>query len=138
MNEYELYHHGVKGMKWGVRRSEKQLSRIRKKSSKRSWSEDAKTAAEIKTKNPKQMSNAEMRKLNERTRLEREYNQLHPNAMAKGLSYVGKSAAIMGTAIAVYNNSNQLISIGKKVGERIIGDAIGRATLRAVRNAMRG
>lgn len=137
MSDFELYHHGVKGMKWGVRKKERKLSRIRKKAGKRSWSEDAKIAAEIRTKNPKQMSNAEMRKLNERTRLEREYNQLNPSTINRGLSYVGKTAAIMGTALSLYNNSNQIIKIGKTVGDRVVGNMIGKATLRAVMNATR-
>ena len=30
-NQYELYHHGVKGMKWGVRRAEKKAARAAEK-----------------------------------------------------------------------------------------------------------
>ncbi len=31
MNEYELYHYGVKGMKWGVRRQQKKIDKYLKK-----------------------------------------------------------------------------------------------------------
>lgn len=137
MSEYELYHHGIKGMKWGVRRSKKKLARIQKKASKRSWSEDAKTASEIRTKSPKQMSNAEMRKLNERTRLEREYSQLHPNAVSKGFSYVGKTAAIMGTALTLYNNSNTIIKVGKTAGNKIV-DIAGNMVMRDINRRING
>lgn len=49
----ELQHHGVKGMKWGVRRNKKSV---------------------------KKMSNKELKNANERMRLENEYRSLkHPN-----------------------------------------------------------
>lgn len=80
----ELMHYGVLGMKWGVRRSQAQLARIGKKSKKQGWSDDATAAAEIKTKKLKQMSNTELRKLNERTRLENEYKNLHKRKSAGG------------------------------------------------------
>ena len=76
MSNNYLQHYGVLGMKWGVRRSQKRLARIDKKAKKQNWSEDAKSAAEIKTKKLKQMSNADLKKLNERTRLENEYKNL--------------------------------------------------------------
>lgn len=88
MDNNELRHYGILGMKWGVRRSQAQLARIGKKAKKQDWSEDAKTAAEIRTKKVKQMSNAELKKLNERTRLEKEYKNLNKKDKAAGQKFV--------------------------------------------------
>ena len=93
MENMELKHYGVLGMKWGQRRTQKQLARINEKSKKKGWSEDAETAAKIKTKKVKQMSNADLKKLNERLRLENEYKNLkkqQTNAGKKFVSDVGR------------------------------------------------
>ena len=116
MEYNHLQHHGIKGMKWGVRRYRNKDGSLTPAGRKRygDWSEDARTASEIRTKKVSQMSNAELKKLNERVRLEQEYSRLNPNTVQKGWKYVAGAAGVMGTALAVYNNSNQLITIGKK------------------------
>lgn len=68
-----LVHHGILGMKWGVRRTPEQLGNV--KPGKRR--EKKKRASE--------MSNAELREANERYRLEREYSVFSskPKTLAK-------------------------------------------------------
>ena len=118
MTENELYHFGVKGMKWGVRKSRSSSGSSKKKRAKiDGWSDDAKEAYRIKQKKVNQMSNAELKKLNERRNLERNYQQLNPNAIKKGIAIAGTTAAALGTMAALYNNGNQIISIGKKIVE---------------------
>lgn len=92
MSDYELYHYGIPGMKWGIRRSQKKLARINKKSKRQNWSEDATTAATIKTKKVKQMSNAELKKINERIRLEKEYSNLTKSNPSAGRKFVNEVA----------------------------------------------
>ena len=116
MTENELYHFGVKGMKWGVRKSRSSSGSSKKKRSKTDgWSDDAKEAYRINKKKVNQMSNAELKKLNERRNLERNYHQLNPNAVKRGIAVAATTAAALGTMTALYNNGNQLINIGKKI-----------------------
>lgn len=96
----ELYHYGVPGMKWGVRKSQNKLDRIDKRSKKNDWSEDAATAAKIKTKKVSQMTNAELRKLNDRKNLEQQYANLTKNS-SKGRAAVKAFIAAAGTLTAV-------------------------------------
>lgn len=129
MENNELKHYGILGMKWGVRRSEAQLARIRGKSQKGNWSDDAKTAAEIKTKSVKQMSNAELKKLNERQQLEKQHEQLNPSTFKKGVAYVASATAVMATAVNLYNTSNNTVNIGKTVSNKIL-DKVGKIPIR--------
>lgn len=109
----ELYHYGILGMKWGVRRAQKKLNRIDRKSKKENWSSDATEAAKIKTKKVNQMSNAELNKLNNRKNLERNYSQLNPGVIKKGLVAAGAVAGALGTIAAIHSNGSKVISIGK-------------------------
>lgn len=119
-NKDELYHYGVLGMKWGTRRAQKRLSQIDQKSKKKNWSADATEAAKIKTKKLSQMSNAELNKLNNRKNLERNYKQLNPNAVKKGLAIAATTAAALGTVVALHSNGRKAINIGKSISGKSI------------------
>lgn len=127
----ELYHHGIKGQKWGVRRYQnKDGTRIGNRSRrKESQSEDYKTAKNLKKKKMNQMSNAELRKLNERQQLEKTYKQMNKSTIGKGMAFVASAAAITNTAVNLYNNSNKLVHIGKTAGNKII-DVIGNMVMK--------
>ena len=129
----ELYHYGVLGMKWGVRRDRSRSSGSRRK---RSMSDDAREASAIKKKKVSQMSNAELKKLNERSRLEQEYSRLNPGAVRKGWKFVAGAAGIMGTTLAVYNNSNQLVQLGRKAGGKIVDVAGNQILKELARNGL--
>ena len=115
MND-ELKHYGILGMKWGVRRGRNVLSRYggRKKSTK-GWSKDAKEANRLKKKEVSQMSNAELRKLNERSQLEKNYSSLNRRQIAKGAALLAGAVTITSNAVNLYNNSSKIVEIGRKV-----------------------
>lgn len=83
----ELYHYGIKGMKWGVRRTPEQLghktstsekktnivSLIKKKKASKTSSSDSQTA---KRKSTSEMSDEELRNTLNRLRMEKEYLEL--------------------------------------------------------------
>ena len=120
----ELYHYGVLGMKWGVRRDRSRSGSsgsYRRKKTRLNLSDDARTAEKLKKKKLGEMSNAELRKLNERQNLERNYRQLNKSHIAKGMAFITSAAATTGTVLALYNNSGKLINIGKKFAKKIVG-----------------
>lgn len=89
----ELYHHGVKGMKWGVRktpvRSSSGATRKRKSNTLSLFKKTTRNASVSKslpaqTKSVKDMSDDELRRKIERVRLEQQYQQLNPGTVSKG------------------------------------------------------
>ena len=104
----ELYHYGVKGMKWGVRRTPAQLGHKTSSTKKKKTGVIAKTAKkissdhkkkekakakakasikknnEIKKKNVSEMSDEELRKAVQRLQLEKQYRDLNPRTVSAG------------------------------------------------------
>ena len=110
MNNNELYHYGVPGMRWGVRKSSKSRSQ--------NDSDDAKEARKIKKKQVNEMSNDELQKLNKRQQLEKQHKELNPGAIKKGLLIAGSIVAALGTITALYKYSKQGIDKGKEVAKQ--------------------
>ena len=103
-----LMHYGIKGMKWGVRRSEAQLARARGHSSKPSDDKNEVAARKVAVKNRRTMSDSDLKKRIERLKLEREFKNLTEDDIAPGRKYVseilsasGKKALTMAAAGAM-------------------------------------
>ena len=122
MDDNELYHHGILGMKWGIRRFQKKDGSLTTSGRKRysNSSEDYNTTQNLKKKKLNEMSNAELRKLNERQQLERTYHQFNKSRISKGIALVSSAVTVTTTAINLYNNSNKIIELGRKTVGKII------------------
>lgn len=106
-----LVHHGIKGMKWGIRRTPEQLghapSKKRKFSIKISRPESekqtvSKASSEPKKKknSAKEMSDEELRSIINRIELERKYNSLTAPQQSKGKKIVKDILAKSATSVA--------------------------------------
>lgn len=109
MNDNNLTHHGTKGMRWGIRRTQAQLSKAGGSSKKSSGEEK---------KNVKEMSDDELRKKVNRLQMERQYTQMSSGSVSKGREYAQKIikagttvAAVTTTALTLYNNANKIKAI---------------------------
>lgn len=84
-DEEQLKHYGIPGMKWGRRKGKAALKKVNPP--KRGASEDYKKAASIRKKKIHQMSNAELRTLNERLQLERSFKDLSAKDISPGRKF---------------------------------------------------
>ena len=89
--DYELFHYGVKGMKWGVRKSGGgvKTSRLERKLAEKAaeaktHSSDHKTAQKLRRKPLETMSNDDIKTLNKRLELETNYARLMESTRKKG------------------------------------------------------
>lgn len=114
MNENEkvkdfIEHHGVKGMRWGVRRSKAAIKR----------SAESKRVSELRARPKQSLTNKQLRIVNERLNLEQQFSRLNPTTVAIGHNAVRNTLAIVGTAATLYNIVNSpagkaAVAAGKK------------------------
>ena len=85
-NKLELYHHGVLGQRWGVRRTESQLAR----GSKGTASSKKDSSKETEKSKIKSMSDAELRQKINRIQMEKQYSELSAGKIKKGQRVISK------------------------------------------------
>ena len=119
----ELMHYGIPGMRWGVLRAQRRDARIERKGARKRWSEDTIDVSKIRAKKVKQMSNAELKRLNERNQLEVTNRELK-RKQSRGQRVVQSFIKTAGTITAVVAAAG----VYKKYGSAIL-DKIGNMSV---------
>ena len=127
MDNNELMHYGVPGMKWGVRRTPAQLGRKKTSSSKslfgkkkskakaKTKSESSKEETAPKKKSVKEMSDEELNAAIRRMQLEQTYASLSPQKVSTG------------KAVAKRILNNIVVPAAEDVGRQMVKTALTRA-----------
>lgn len=117
-----IYHHGILGMKWGIRRSPVQLLRARGKLKTQTdiYNENKKDQMRKDSKNRRNLSNEDIKKKIERLNLEKQLKDLTEENLSPGKKMV----------------ADILSSSGKKVATSLVTSMVTGATVYAVRSAM--
>lgn len=131
MEQNSLSHYGIFGMKWGVRRSPKQLARARgKKKPQDDYHEDYKKAHDKKS--VKNMSDQELRERNNRLQMEKQHAALTQKAGRgkKAISaYISAATTIAGLAAATATYAKFANKGIDKIGDYVVkGIKFGKLT----------
>ena len=109
-----MYHHGVKGMKWGVRRAKKQMSkRLNRKESSISDKEAIQWRKDVKAGGAKHTTNKNHQVISKAKSDGRLLTGKYANALNKEVSKRGSIAAVaggvIGTAGVLWLNSKKIL-----------------------------
>lgn len=95
----ELYHHGTKGMKWGVRRYQNKDGSLTQEGKMRAANKEKKQAMKKDVKYRKALSDADIKKKIERLKLEKQLKDLTEEEVSSGKKYAKGIMAAVGTAV---------------------------------------
>ena len=114
-----LQHYGVLGMKWGKRKA-RSTSSSNKKPKSAAITKPKQTPKPKSQPTKKQLTDAELRAVVNRMRLEREYADLQYRASSRSkvesvVKTIGTVAALTTSAIKIYENLNKISKIAKMV-----------------------
>ena len=111
----QLYHHGIKGQKWGIRRTPEQLGSLKKNvDTASSFVREAKTlnnsisnmrSHNSQKKSLENMNDSELKNIVKRMNLEQQYYDLSSKQIARGRNYVNGILDIAGSALAVTSSA---------------------------------
>lgn len=93
-----LYHYGILGMKWGVRRERGADGRVTSKPA----SADYTRSRRLKAKGSKRLSTSELQEVTKRLNLEKQLKDMSPSEIDKGLAFIKKLTAAGTTLAALY------------------------------------
>ena len=105
----DLYHFGIKGMQWGIHKDRKRSVRTKRS---KTDSSDYHESRDLLAKSPNQLSNAQLRKLNERLNLEQQYSNLTTTQKQNGQSFMGRVQGQLKNT-AANEVSKGLVDLGK-------------------------
>jgi hypothetical protein len=87
-----LEHYGVRGMHWGIR-NDKPARKV---------SSDYKKTAAYRKRHPQELSNKQLKSINERLNLETNYKRMNPSKIAAGHETVKRVLGVVGTVSTAY------------------------------------
>ena len=136
MATYYLAHHGIKGMKWGIRRFQRKDGSLTPAGKKRrvnpeDYHEDYKKAHGKKS--VKEMSDSELRARNNRLQMERQYAELtakKSNGKKFVQAFVGTAATLTSITVA-YGQYKKLAGTAKPAADKVL-DKIGDVVLKSI------
>lgn len=115
----ELYHWGIKGQKWGVRRYQNKDGTLTAAGKKRYiQAHDDYTRAHT-PKDVREMSDAELNARINRLQKEQQYQKLTASSskIKKAISIAGTVASALGTVSTLYNNGSTVMKLGKSIAD---------------------
>lgn len=114
-----LEHHGVRGMKWGVRRSRGSNGRV--------TSADHNISRDLMKRHVSELANHQIQTVNTRLGLEQNLSRLNPGAVKRGQTAAREILTVVGTATAVaalLANSPKTVAKGTAFVSRMVGPSI--------------
>lgn len=118
-----IEHYGTKGMRWGVRRTRSQLKEARA-IRKKPQTTESKQVSQLRRRKPHQLTNKQLKVVNERLNLETNYSRLNPSVTKRGEQTLKAAIAGGGLLIAAHKmvtseQGKAVIAKGMKAASRL-------------------